>query len=219
MITSHSAQIAGQAKRPGSTSLRERKRKVVRQALSSAALRLALERGLEHVLVADIAAEAGVSPRTFNNYFSSKEEAVAAPAFDRMAQVLATFGKRPPSEPLWESVTQAILAQFPAPGRAGAETAGHARLAADNPGLRAEQLKAYAAIERLLAGAIAERLGADAGEDVFPCLVAAAAIGASRAAFDHWLDGNHDVPFRSVLARALGQSGRGFAGSSGDNPR
>jgi AcrR family transcriptional regulator len=220
--TSRPAQSASQVQRPGSTGLREQKRAVVRQALSGAALRLALERGLEQVLVADIAAEAGVSPRTFNNYFSSKEEAVVAPAFDRMAQVLVTFGKRPPSEPLWESVTQAILAQFPAPSRAGAETAGHARLVTDNAGLRAEQLKAYAAIERLLADAIAERLGADAdadAEDLFPSLVAAAAIGASRAAFDHWLDGNHDVPFRSVLARALAQSGRGFTDSSGGNLR
>jgi AcrR family transcriptional regulator len=219
VITSRQAQNASQVQRPGSASLRERKRAVVRQALSSAALRLALERGLEQVLVADIAAEAGVSPRTFNNYFTSKEEAVVAPAFDRMARVLETFGKRPPSEPLWQSVTQAILAQFPAPGRAGAETAGHARLVADNPGLRAEQLKAYAAIERLLADAIAGRLGADADADLFPSLAAAAAIGASRAAFDHWAGGNHDVPFRSVLARALAQSGRGFTDSSGDNPR
>lgn len=219
MITSRPAPSASQVQRPGGPSLRERKRAVVRQALSGAALRLALERGLEEVLVSDIAAEAGVSPRTFNNYFSSKEEAVVAPAFDRMARVLLAFGERPPSEPLWESVTQAILAQFPAPapGRASAETAGPARLVADNPGLRAEQLKAYAAIERLLAGAIAERLGAGVG--LFPSLVAAAAIGASRAAFEHWLGGDHDVPFRTVLAGALAQSGRGFTDSSGENPR
>ncbi len=136
-----------------------------------------------------------------------------------MAKVLVTFAERPPSEPLWESVAQAILAQFPVAGRGDTETVGPARLAADNPGLRAEQLKVYAAIERLLAGAIAERLGADADADLFPYLVAAAAIGAARAAFDHWLDGNHDMPFRSVLAGALAQSGRGFTDSSGGNPR
>jgi AcrR family transcriptional regulator len=62
-----------QADVPG---LRERKKQQTREALSWAALRLAIDRGLGNVLVEDIAAEAGVSPRTFNNYFSSKAEAI-----------------------------------------------------------------------------------------------------------------------------------------------
>ena len=86
---------------------------MTRLALSDAAFRLALEHGLEHVLVGDIAAAVEVSPRTFNNYFSSKEEAVMARAFDRVARVLEAFQRRPLTEPLWDSVTQAILAQFP----------------------------------------------------------------------------------------------------------
>src|SRR3954447_13550877 len=56
--------------------LRERKKQQTREALSWAALRLAVERGYGNVLVEDIAAEAGVSPRTFNNYFAGKAEAI-----------------------------------------------------------------------------------------------------------------------------------------------
>lgn len=63
--------------------LRERKRIATRQALSDAALRLAMQRGLENVLIEDIADEAGVSLRTFRNYFSSKYEAICAPGADR----------------------------------------------------------------------------------------------------------------------------------------
>lgn len=57
--------------------LRERKKEATRVALSWAAIRLTVERGLDNVRVEDIAEAVGVSPRTFNNYFSSKAEAIA----------------------------------------------------------------------------------------------------------------------------------------------
>ena len=70
--------------------LRERKKRQTRIALSWAAIRLTVERGLDNVRVEDIAAEVGVSPRTFNNYFSSKGEAIAARHLERsLSAVLA----------------------------------------------------------------------------------------------------------------------------------
>lgn len=188
----------------------ERKRAVTRAALAGAALRLALEHGLEHVTVPGIAAAAGVSPRTFNNYFASKEEAVASPAFDRMAGILKTLGQRPAAEPAWEAVTAAVLAQFPAGGDASPEAVRHAQLVKDSPALWGEQLKTYAAIEQLLAAAVAERLGTAAGE-LTPRLIAAAAIGAARVAFDYWLDAGGHPPLRGVIARTLAQTGAGIA--------
>ena len=57
-------------------SLRERKRTETWTALHDAASRLTLEKGPEAVTVEQIAASANVSPRTFFNYFSTKEDAI-----------------------------------------------------------------------------------------------------------------------------------------------
>src|SRR5246127_3717437 len=92
--------------------LRERKKLATRQALGMAAMRLAIERGLDNVLVEDIADAAGVSARTFNNYFASKYEAICALQQARAVRIGDALRARPAGEPLWESVTQAVLSQF-----------------------------------------------------------------------------------------------------------
>lgn len=56
--------------------LRERKKRERKQALYRAAADLCLTEGYANVTVEDICERCDVSPRTFFNYFSSKEEAV-----------------------------------------------------------------------------------------------------------------------------------------------
>jgi AcrR family transcriptional regulator len=56
--------------------LRERKRLATRRAIQLAAITVVRDRGLDATTVDEIAKIADVSPRTFFNYFSSKEEAI-----------------------------------------------------------------------------------------------------------------------------------------------
>jgi AcrR family transcriptional regulator len=56
--------------------LRERKRLATRRAIQLAAIEMVRERGLDGTTVDEIARVADVSPRTFFNYFASKEEAI-----------------------------------------------------------------------------------------------------------------------------------------------
>lgn len=193
--------------------LRERKKQDTRSALSWAATRLAVERGLDNVRVEDIAAEARVSPRTFNNYFASKGEAIAAPHYDRVRLIAAELRSRPAGEPLWEAVTAAVLAQFPMDRSENVPDqrwiAG-VRLMTAEPALQSEFLRANAAAETDCAIAIAERTGTDAVRDLYPRLVASAVGAALGVAVQQWLRADPPGPMAPVLRDALGQLAAGL---------
>jgi AcrR family transcriptional regulator len=56
--------------------LRERKRRATTRAIQLAVIDLVAERGIDHVTVDDISRVADISPRTFFNYFPTKEAAL-----------------------------------------------------------------------------------------------------------------------------------------------
>ncbi|NLU76345.1 TetR family transcriptional regulator [Streptomyces sp. HNM0575] len=178
--------------------LRERKKRETRTALSWAAIRLTVERGLANVRIEDIAAEAGVSPRTFNNYFSGKAEAIAARHVERAHRIAEELRARPGSEPLWDAVVHAALARFALDQQGEADrapderwTAG-VRLMVGEPALQGEFFKANALAEAELAAAVAERTGTDAARDLYPRLVAAAVCGAVAVVMERFLVGGED---------------------------
>ncbi|MGW7534778.1 TetR/AcrR family transcriptional regulator [Amycolatopsis sp. NPDC054798] len=172
--------------------LRDRRRQETRVDISWAAIRLTVERGLSNVTIEDIAREAGVSPRTVNNYFSSKGEAIVARHQDRARGIADHLRARPASEPLWTALREASLAQLNADRDTAAGdtpdpqwTAG-VRVMIAEPALAGEFLKANAAAEEALAEAIAERLGADV-HDLRVQLTATTAGGVLRAVIQEWL--------------------------------
>ena len=192
--------------------LRERKKLETRQALSRAALRLTVERGLENIRVEDIAAEANVSPRTFNNYFSSKLEAICAIATDRAEQIGATLRRRPAAEPLWEAITAAVLEHYEGAGEApDAEWMQRLGAVLASPPLQGEYLRVTAAMQRSLAQAIADRLGTDLDQDMLPMILGGAVTAATQVALRRWFDSSPARPLRPLLALALRQLASAFA--------
>ena len=188
--------------------LRERKKQQTQEALSFATLRLAVERGFDHVLVEDIAAAAGVSPRTFNNYFSSKAEAIAWRHLNRARMAAELIRQRPRTEPLWDSITAALLEQSSGDQPDPQWTEG-VRLMLAEPALIGEFLKASAAAEHECAAAIAERTGTRP-DDLYPRLVAAAIGAATQAATGQWLAADPPVPLTDLLSDALRQIAAGL---------
>jgi AcrR family transcriptional regulator len=180
--------------------LRERKKLATREALSCAAVRLALQRGLDKVRVEAIAHAAGVSPRTYNNYFSSREEAICALAAERMRHQGTALRLRPPEEPLGEAVIRAIVEPYAGGGEPDKDMI---RLIMSEPALRGEFLKAVVAREAQLAEAIADRVGFDSERDLEPRLLAVVVSGASRVATVHWLRPDVREPFATVTEAAL----------------
>ena len=153
--------------------LRERKKLATRAALGQAAWRLTIELGYEHARVEDIAAAAGVSTRTFNNYFSTKEEALLSVGVDRGARMVAALRDRPDGEPLWEALAHAMSGQFTGGGEV---PRAYARSIRFPPELAAAQRRLHASIEVALAAAIADRTGTDADRDLYPRLVAGVVV-------------------------------------------
>lgn len=191
--------------------LRERKKLATRKALGLAAMRLAVDRGLENVLVEDIAEAAGVSARTFNNYFASKYEAICALGFDRAVRIGEALRDRPAHEPLWDAVVAAVMSEYGTADQAldGDWMAG-VRLVTSTPALRGEYLKVQAMTQYSLAEAIALRTGYQAGASMFPRILAASVTAAVQAAVERWLSADPPTALAPVVRGSLRQLADGM---------
>ena len=103
--------------------------------MGQAAWQLTIKRGYAHTRVEDIAAAAGVSARTFSNYFSSKEEALLSVGEDRGARMVSALRGRPDGESLWEALAHAVSEQLATGAAAGypRRTRGRSRFRRNSP--------------------------------------------------------------------------------------
>ncbi|SDX46429.1 transcriptional regulator, TetR family [Albimonas donghaensis] len=168
------------------STLRERRRRQTARELQETAIRLARERGgLDTVTTEMIAAEAGVSVRTFFNYFTNKEAAVVGdpPDFPQEAAARFVAGRGALSADL-KTLMQAHFARMafsPALLRELlALTHAHPKVRRVHDGMLRD-------LRDRLAGLIEERLSSRDPWTV--ALLATLTLEAGRLALDAWKDG------------------------------
>ncbi|MCW6004413.1 TetR/AcrR family transcriptional regulator [Micromonospora sp. CPCC 205371] len=167
--------------------LRERKKQRTRQTLADAALRLFMERGYQHTTVADIAAAADVSTRTFFSYFPAKEDVVFADTDERIAAMREALAGLPAGTPPARAAHRMVERVFAAGGALfGPDRAARAALVVSSPELRAKALERLLAAQQQFAGWLRT-----AYPDMDPVRAAAVAgaligglVGAALASFE-----------------------------------
>lgn len=194
--------------------LRERNKQATREALSWATIRLVVAHGYAAVRIEDIADAAGVSVRTFRNYFSSKAEAIIARHLDRVRLIAEELRVRPVDEPLWTAVTVAVEARFamgmdPSPHTPSRDRLAGLRLMISEPALTGEMQRTHAVATAEFAAAVAERTGTDP-RDLYPNLVAAVFGAALTVSIEQFLRADPPVPYPALLRDVFAQVAHGL---------
>jgi len=181
--------------------LRERKKRQTREAIRGAAVRLVAERGLERVTVDEIAQAANVSPRTFFNYYRSKEDALAGLDSEDMDEACAALRARPADEPplraLAVVLTERLERKAPDPQLHQARLQMHQ----SHPQLFGALAASRHRFERSLAEVIAERTGLSTTQNPYPGTVVAVALAIVRSTIFHWQQTENPTP--AELSRNL----------------
>lgn len=145
--------------------LRERKKQATRAALAEAAVRLAAEHGAENVTVEAISNAAGVSPRTFFNYFDSHDDAFVM-MDTRIGERVRRAVRDAPAElsPL-DAVREALAGELADVEKRHEVWSLRAKVLRKSPHLLVRGLGLHAAEEQDLARTIARRLDPDGGPE------------------------------------------------------
>jgi AcrR family transcriptional regulator len=169
------------------TGLRERKKQQTRELIAQTARRLFLERGFDHVPVAEIARAADVSEKTVFNYYPRKEDLVyfQLEAFEE--ELLAAVRGRAPGESALDAFSRFVLQRrgllAESDPEAAERLAALTRMITESPALLTREREIFERYTESLAELLARETGA-APDDVEPRVVANALMGVHRALVD-----------------------------------
>lgn len=198
-------------------SRRELNKAATRQAITDAALALLRAKGPGNFTAEEIAEAAGISRRTFFNYFSSTDAALASVVHAFLDNAIQQLRLRPEEEPLLESAQAALMAL--ADPAAVAPLAELFTLTQDSPLMANTELQAWDHCREQVFAVARERVaGAPGGQDeLYVHALAGSVISCGKAAMQVWftrrgadLSPESLAELRQLLIDAMALLGSGF---------
>jgi mycofactocin system transcriptional regulator len=200
VLTGHEADPASARRgRPPGTSRRE---------LELIALRLFTDQGFESTTIEQIAAEAGVSKRTFFRYFSNKASVLWSEFDTEVDTIREALAEEPPGVPMMDAIRRAVVAANHYGPQDVPELRLRMNLVGGVPALQSSAAVHYDAWERAISDFAATRLGQPA-DSLYPLAVGRATLAACRAAYDRW-SVRADADLTVYLDAALAALAAGF---------
>ncbi|WUS95880.1 TetR/AcrR family transcriptional regulator [Streptomyces sp. NBC_00708] len=190
--------------------LRERKKRATRDALAGAALRMAADRGFEHVTVEAVTGAVGVSVRTFFNYFPCLEDAITRPAQENAERTRRAVLNAPEHLTALEALSEAIAQELASIEEDHERWELQMAVLKKSPALLPHFLAARGADETAMVAVVAERLGQDPESDLYPRLLAHVAVAAVRAAVEVWVATGRTRTFQSLYREAFASLAAGL---------
>ncbi|MEU4475300.1 TetR family transcriptional regulator [Micromonospora sp. NPDC023888] len=185
--------------------LRERKRARTHAQIQQEAIRLFRQQGYANTRVDQICEAAEVSPSTFFRYFPTKEDVLLDDRLDE--QVVEAFRAQPPELTPIQAVREAFRTVFTAlPREVKTWETERQAVIRSVPELQARMLQTFTDSIRMLAAAVAERVGRSPDE-LEVRTFAGALIGVSLSAMMY---ADENVDYVTLMDAGLGQLERGL---------
>ncbi|MBT2506086.1 TetR family transcriptional regulator [Streptomyces sp. ISL-98] len=181
----------------------ERKRQLVSNELTEAALQLLALKGFDAVTIDEIVTTAGVSKRTFFRYFASKEDVVVQFLADMGIGISAELAARPVEEHPSVALLHAVSVPIAACGDHSERALRVVQLILRTPALLARFLERQAQWRDDLTAELARRLGLAPDTDLYPQLAAGMALTAFNTVLQRWSDSDGAEDPAELTGRAF----------------
>ncbi|WP_144710416.1 TetR family transcriptional regulator [Curtobacterium pusillum] len=176
------------------TGLRDITREAVRARIAAVAVARFDRDGFDAVTVEQIAAEVGISARSFHRYFPAKEDTVIGDPRRHRGVLADALRERPADEPVWESLREAFAGMMVRADEDPEYGRRSVRVMTSTPSLRARNLEKHLAWADVLTPLVVDRLRGSDQPELRAAVLVQAALGCFDVAIDRWSVTDEDAP-------------------------